>query len=382
MDAGRRVWNHSWLRACAAGLIAVAASAPALGQRIVVFGDSLSDTGNVLAFSQTPLAAGLGFTPRPTAPWYEPGQFTNGVTGGAGLRATRFTQGSWVNVFADRLGTARPAASGLAPDTAPTGSNFAWGGAQASEGSLLPPVATQVGFYLSASAQPGTTIPRSPDTIHAFWLGGNDLLNAARASGATPASVAAAGNAAMAAMRESIQTLVDAAGSSGGGGGSGGGQGRVRVLWANVPSLDRTPLGASLPLDVRTALRDASVAFRAQQGVEAALLRAANPGLELATLDVFGVFEEVLADPAAFGVENVTTPILATTDFTVPGPFSPTLNVGLDADPDRYAFWDDLHPTARMHALIGERAAMVIPAPGVAGLLALGGWVVIARRRR
>lgn len=367
------------MRVCAAGLVAVAASAPALGQRIVVFGDSLSDTGNVLAFSQTPLAAGLGFTPRPAHPWYEPGQFTNGATGNAGLRATRFTQGSWVNVFADRLGTARPAASGLAPDTTPAGSNFAWGGAQANEGSLLPPVATQVGFYLAASSRPGTTIPRSPDTIHAFWLGGNDLLNAARASGATPASIAAAGSAAMAAMRDSIQTLVDATGSTGG---AGGGPGRVRVLWANVPSLDRTPLGASLPLDLRSALRDASLAFRAQQGVEAALLRASNPGLELATLDVFDVFEDVLADPAAFGVTNVTTPILATTDFTVPGPFTPTLNVGLDADPDRYAFWDDLHPTARMHALIGERAAMVIPAPGVAGLLALSGWVVMAGRRR
>jgi outer membrane lipase/esterase len=354
----------------AAGVVlSVLSTSRAGAQPIVVFGDSLSDTGNIFAFSQSPAAGALGFTPRPTSPWYEPGQFTNGASGRAGLAPTQFTQGAWVNVLADRLGRARPVAAGLAADVAPVGSNYAWGGAQAAEPSLLPAAEIQVGLYLNGP------VARVPGAVHTFWFGGNDLINAAGAPGATPASVASAGAAAMSALRSTIGQLAGALGPALPVGGV------VNVLWANLPSLDRTPAGAALSPALRQALAQASAEFAAQQQVAAAQLRAQHANLNLVTLDVHGLFNEVLGAPGAYGLIDVQTPVLSAPDFTLPGPFVPTLNVGPGANADQYAFWDRLHPTARMHALIGERAALLIPAPGAAGLLVLSGLLVNGRRR-
>lgn len=349
------------LTAMAACVLTAAASS---AQPIVVFGDSLSDTGNVLAFSQSPLAQALGFTPRPDAPWYQPGQFTNGTFGSAGLAPTTYTQGNWVNVLADRLGRDRPQAAGLTPDITPLGTNYAWGGAQASEGSLLPPLTTQVGFYLNGPAAP------APDTLFTFWLGGNDLINAAKAPDATPASIAAAGASAISALRTNIQAVTTAAAVS---------DTQVDVLWANLPSLDRTPEGAALDPSLRDALAHASADFRLAQLTAASDLRATNASLNLLTLDVYALFNQILDNPASYGLVNVTTPILDAPDFTQAGPFAPSLNVPLTANPDQYAFWDSLHPTAHMHALIGEAAANLVPAPGLASLLAFVG--ILATRR-
>lgn len=355
--------RHSARALGAIGACVLAASASA--QPIVVFGDSLSDTGNVLAFSQSPLAQALGFTPRPDAPWYQPGQFTNGTIGTAGLATTTYTQGNWVNVLADRLGRDRPQAAGLTPDITPLGTNYAWGGAQANEGSLLPPLTTQVGFYLNGPASP------SPDTLFTFWLGGNDLVNAAKAPGATPASIAAAGANAITALRTNIQAVTTAAAAT---------DNQVDVLWVNLPALDRTPEGAALDPTLRDALAHASADFRLAQLTAASDLRLANPSLNLLTLDVYTLFNQILDNPASYGLIDVTTPILDAPDFTQPGPFAPSLNVPITANPDQYAFWDSLHPTAHMHALIGHAAANLVPAPGLVPILMIAG--ILATRRR
>lgn len=370
-----RVRRAAVMSAVVGAAMVVGVAVPAMAQPIVVFGDSLSDTGNILAFSSSPEAGVLGFTPRPTTPWYRPGQFTNGA-GSAGLSSTQYTQGNWVNVLADRLGQARPAAAGLEPDVAPTGTNYAWGGALASDNSLLPSAGLQVSFYINGRA-PGT-LPSA--SLYTFWLGGNDLINAASAPGATPATIAAAGAGAMAAMRASIQTLITAIDP--------GPTRQANILWANLPSLDRTPAGLALPANLRAALAHACSDFAAAQVQAAAELRAigagaggVNPNVNLVTFDVWSIFNQVLDAPASFGLVDTSTPILINTAFTQPGPFVPALNVPSAANPDQYVFWDDLHPTSRMHSLLGEAAAAVIPAPSAAGMMVCG-LVVVARCRR
>ncbi|MGK0499730.1 MAG: phospholipase/lecithinase/hemolysin, partial [Oceanicoccus sp.] len=89
-------------------------------------------------------------------------------------------------------------------------------------------------------------------------------------------------------------------------------------------------------------------------------------------LDVFTITQELVADPALFGLSNVTESCLAV-----------TAGVG-GAICDDFLFWDDLHPTAAGHQLIGDAAfAAVVPVPAAAWLFgsALIGLAGMGRRR-
>jgi phospholipase/lecithinase/hemolysin len=252
------------------------------------------------------------------------------------------------------------------PGLRPLGTNYAWGGALAGgPGDLIPNAPAQVGAYLN-TATPGSV---APGTLYTFWFGGNDLLNAAQAPGATPASIAAAGQAALTASTASINGLLT---------GTAGVSGRA-VLWWDMAPVDLTPAGLALAAPLRQALSQATLDFRTGQLLAAGQL-AATHNVLLVTPSSRALFDAVLANPASFGVSNTTDPILLNTAFTQPGPFVPTLNVPLMTNPDTYAFWDDLHPTARMHALIGQAAIAAIPTPG--GVMILAPLAVFGARRR
>ncbi len=345
-----------------------AAAGPISG--LVVFGDSLSDTGNILALTSSPFAASLGYTPRPSYPLYTHGQFTNGPDNtGPGnpilnLAPTAFANGAWHNTLADRLGVPRAAAAGI--ESTPAGTNFAFGGAESGAGSLVSPgVLPQVERYtLDASLR--------PDALHIFWAGSNDLINAASAPGATPQQVLDAGAAAVANMTAAISQVAGAftPGQS------------LRAMWANLPSLDQVPEGAALPTPLRGALAQASAAFRTAQAGAIAALEAQHPGLDIIALDIFALFTDLIANPAAAGFVNVTTPVADISDFGLPGPMTATQLAPAGANPDQWLFWDSLHPTARAHALIGEAAALAIPAPGAALAMVMIPLALAGRARR
>ncbi len=353
-------------------LVAGAACSAAHGAAftsLAVFGDSLSDTGNILAVSSTPFAQSFGYTPRPTVPFYTAGQFTNGAdnTGAANsvlnLQATAFTAGVWHRTLADGLGIARAVSSGNGPT--PAGDNYAYGGATTADDNFISlSVQAQVDKYLDKPVIDN-------GTLHAFWAGANDLIAAATAPGATQASVVAAATVAVGNMQSSIdQVLARLDGSQ-----------TMSVLWLDLPSLDQTPTGAALPMSMRTALAAASAQFKAEQAAAATALRAAHPTLNLFTLDILGLFNTIVANPGAAGFVNVTDPVAAISDFVVPGPLTAVQLAPAGANPDQWLFWDSLHPTSRAHSLIGAAALAAVPAPGTAaGLCVLG--VLAARRRR
>lgn len=115
----------------------VFASAAPIGNftDLVVFGDSLSDPGNIFALSG-------GFVPDPLV--YPNGQFTNGDT------------------WATKLGA-----------DAASGTNFAFGGATAStNGDASPDFAAQRALFAAASPSLGAR------PLAAVWFGGNDLRGA------------------------------------------------------------------------------------------------------------------------------------------------------------------------------------------------------------
>lgn len=119
---------------------------------LVVFGDSLSDAGNVFG-----LTGGTWLAP----PYWE-GRASNGPV--------------WVEQLASRLGVPIPTASRTG------GTNFAYGGAQTGSGTWydpnadanIPNVALQIDEFLARGQ------PLRDDQLVVLWAGANDILNSGR----------------------------------------------------------------------------------------------------------------------------------------------------------------------------------------------------------
>ena len=142
--------------ALAAGALFLASSTVAAHaySSLYVFGDSLSDAGNVYLATTAP---GSPFPPQPVAP-YVNGQFSNGPI--------------WVEDLSARLGLG-PVLPALAG-----GTDYAFGGATTGYPATLsstlpvPTLAQQVGLFLSAVSGLAP-----PSALYTVWAGSNDLLN-------------------------------------------------------------------------------------------------------------------------------------------------------------------------------------------------------------
>ena len=80
---------------------------------------------------------------------------------------------------------------------------------------------------------------------------------------------------------------------------------------------------------------------------EIASLRAAQPELAIAVLDVRGIYENVKADPAAYGFVNVTDPACA--DCGIGATPDPT---NIVPNPNEYFYWDTVHWTTAAHRIL------------------------------
>ncbi len=237
----------------AAGLLLGLWTAPAPAQpitRIVAFGDSLSDTGNVFAA-----------TGRPLAPYYQ-GRYSNGPV--------------WVESLASRLGVPAPAPSLTG------GTNNAWGGAETGTGtspSGTPNIRTQAASWLSGHT------PTAAE-LYTVWGGGNDFLNG-QTNPAVPANNLAA----------AVTALANA--------------GARQFLVPNLPQLGFTPAGQALPPAQRDALNALTLAFDSQLTAALNQVQASTPGVQIFRLDIDQLFIDVRANPSQFGFTNVTQSALA-----------------------------------------------------------------------
>ncbi len=89
-------------------------------------------------------------------------------------------------------------------------------------------------------------------------------------------------------------------------------------------------------------------------------LQAGNAALTIHRLDVASLFSQAIANPAAFGLTNVT-------NSAAPGlePGDSSYNTSqIVANPNQYLFWDDLHPTQTVHAELAQFALEQLMLPG------------------
>jgi phospholipase/lecithinase/hemolysin len=303
-------------------------------QQFVVFGDSLSDTGNDF------IATSAFGVPTPASPPYDRGRFTDGP----GSTPSSSIAGVWHEQLANQLGLA-PATPYLGSST---GTNYAFGGATTGGTGIVPNVQTQVGLFLSGNAP-------SSNSLYIFWGGANDLLNAGSASDINSAATNAVKN-----IAGDISTLA--------------GAGAKNFLWVDLPPLNSVPRTQGSPLN--SALGTASVSFNTQMAAAIQQLQSSFPGIAITDVDVYSLFTSLLANPGAGGFTNVTTPA-----------------IGTNVNPDTYLFWDDLHPTSAGHQAVANLALSDLdatyadltasPEPATAGIfLLIGGLVGLVKLKR
>lgn len=224
-----------------------------------VFGDSLSDNGNLFA------ATGGNV---PASPPYFDGRFSDGPVWNEGILQD-FTAAGEVSA------------------------NFAFGGATAvTNGDPIPDLSLQLGIF-------GASVPKEAlgdRPLASLWFGANDILDAI------------AGN------LDAVQAAKAAADAIGAG---------VRVLaglgitdfaiW-NLPEIGLTPRYQLFQTGSAGLASEASKAFNAQLDIVLAGLRDDDDlqaaGINVNEVNTYGLFRDVLKTPAAFGFLDTTTPCI------------------------------------------------------------------------
>jgi len=286
-----------------------------------VFGDSLSDGGNV--FNVT---GGL-FPPSPYAQ-----RFSNGP-----VAVEQFAKLAGVNLT--------PLTTG--------GNNYAYGGA--ATGVVAGTVNTD--NYLSESVPlpflNGTGIQNQVDqfiasgkgfdpnqSLFVVWGGPNDIFTWLDGYAAATIDEVIAG--AVTNIFNSISALAA--------------NGAENFLIPNMVDLGMTPFGIKQGGLAQFGLTQISNGFNAflDQSLDAIV------GANIFRPDVNNLLQLVQANPGAYGFDNVTGTCFDKATFTA------------CENPDRYLFWDDVHPTERGHALIaGEFYATAIPEPSIITLIGI-----------
>ncbi len=319
-----------------------------------VFGDSLSDPGNIPGLAgRIPGLPAINFPPSPP---YSGNRFSSGPT--------------YAEILAEEF-----------EDAGKPTANFAVGGTQAvAEGPVpftvgpvtvpldLPDLPDQVAQFLGTT----TAAERGDRPLVNIFFGGNDLFGGIGSGN----GIAAAGLAA-AAIGESVAALATFGGIN-------------DFAIHNLSDLGDTPRYNLFDTGDQEAARAATAAFNdALRGV-ASSLRAG--GYNIIEIDNAAGILPVFADPAAFDIGNTTNPCLYPADEIVTAfllgdsPFCGT-NGG------NRMWFDEVHPGKELHAALGAnaRAAIIastapapipLPAPALLLLGGLGGLAALRMRRR
>src|SRR5450830_891519 len=234
---------------------------------LYVFGDSLSDTGNLAtAYSAQnglpapelpPLPPGSGFN----GPYFHNAQLSNGPL--------------WIEDMATVLGLTHAATPFLQG-----GNNYAFAGAETGTSQTPPGVLAQAYSLWGGNGSGTPRTATDPNALYVVVGGGNDMRAASSAIGSSEASRQLAAAASVANLATTLHYLA--------------GLGARNILISTLPNLGYTPEAALLNLEL--ASTDGSHQFK--DLIQTPLMSyGTGLGLHMNLLDMAGLFDDVLAHP-------------------------------------------------------------------------------------
>jgi phospholipase/lecithinase/hemolysin len=326
------------LGACAAGaLLGVSSAKASVYSAEYVFGDSLSDRGNLAEL------AGFNF---PNPPSYHD-SFTNGPVAVQGLAQSfglNADPSLWVTGFQD-------------PHDLFGGASFVPGTNYA--------VAAATSALQAVGGPPGINLPEQigaysafehgvadPSALYVIMIGGNDVRNAAL-QGTGAAAVAAGVDAELAAVR--TLSIEDA----------------KHFLVVNVPDVGNIPEFAQ----DNPTLAGAATTYTQLYNLELAAGLAAidptlGPGTSLDEFNLYNFDASIKANAASYGFTNTTDRCFTNTPLSA----AATPQCGGQGGPDiaNFTYWDSIHPTAKVQALWAQGMEQAVPEPSTWTMLLLG----------
>lgn len=265
--------------------------------QVFVFGDSLSDTGN--------LASLRGDFPQP----YFMNRASNGPLA--------------VEILANQFGHTAEASLHLISSA--TGTNYAIIGANAAGTEPIDLDTQIINFqanYLTAPA----------DALYVIFIGGNDIRDARNET--NPARARSMVKAAAANVQQVIKSLSRFGARS--------------FLLVNAPNVGKMPETRDISATTKNPelienARKLSELYQNELSKKARYFKN-NPRINITEFNLFKFFDNLIENADQYGISNNTDACYSSVNFT----FHPDCNF------DQFIFFDEIHPTARVHALVGN----------------------------
>ncbi|MBW4421872.1 MAG: SGNH/GDSL hydrolase family protein [Myxacorys californica WJT36-NPBG1] len=259
---------------------------------LVIFGDSLSDPGNLFNLTSQQV---------PPSPPYFDGRFSNGPI--------------WADYLAPRLNLEEASVSNFAFAGAKTGrDNIANALFGLPESLNLPGLLDEVDTFAATTGAKGA----DPNALYVVWAGSNDLLNLP----SDPQGSATGISEAVTNISSAIATLAQL--------------GAEKIVVPNSVNLGLAPFPNQT--GVAAQATQAGIAFN--QALDQALTTLEpSLGVDIIEVDLFSISQQIAAAPGEFGFTNITDPLFQQSNPT---------------NPEGYFWWDRIHPTTQVHKLVAD----------------------------
>ena len=295
----------------------VQASATPLN-KIVVFGDSLSDNGNLYEYMKREL---------PLSPPYFEGRFSNGPVWIELLTKMYYPKTSRAHLF-----------------------DYAFGGAGVSEevdedddgDEVLFTLRREIDSYLLSHQDKA-----DESSLYVIWMGSNNYLG-------VPDDVDGTVNLVILGIKHDLQRLIQ--------------KGAKHIMVVNVPNLGNTP--AAKDFDAVALLTDLSLTHNALLKKTVDEMKSEDPSVQWFYFDVKEVFDDLLNDPGRYGLTNTSDTCY---EEMVNNPSEKSIlkmvssvkaRTSVDACTG-YLFFDPVHPAEPAHVIMAERTKQMLDDAGV-----------------